>query len=92
MGFAWDKAKAKRNLAKHRVSFDEATSVFSDPLAVSGADPDHSFGEARYISFGVSILGRLLVVCHTYKAGIIRIISARPATRLEKTIYEEDTN
>jgi uncharacterized protein len=92
MSFAWDKAKATRNLAKHGVSFDEAMSVFFDPLAVSGADPDHSLGEARYISFGISILGRLLVVCHTHRAGTIRIISARPATRLEKRIYEEETN
>jgi len=77
------------NLRKHGVSFDEAAMVFLDQLAVSGADPDHSVGESRYITFGVSSLGKLLVVTHTYRPGGIRIISARRVTRVERNIYEE---
>jgi hypothetical protein len=76
-------------MRKHGVSFDEAGSVFLDQLAVSGPDPDHSVGESRYITFGVSSLGRLLAVSHTYRPGAIRIISARRATRAERKIYEE---
>ena len=71
------------------VSFDEAGSVFIDPLAVSGHDPDHSEDESRYISFGLSSLGRILVISHTYIKGTIRIISARLATRKERQFYEE---
>jgi uncharacterized DUF497 family protein len=87
--FEWDPSKAKKNLNKHGVSFEEATSVFYDALMVTGADPDHSVGEERLISFGVSSSGRLLVVAHTERGSTIRIISARIATRLERKIYEE---
>jgi hypothetical protein len=87
--FEWDTAKAASNMRKHGVSFDEAGSVFLDQLAVSGPDPDHSVGESRYITFGVSSLGRLLAVSHTYRPGAIRIISARRVTRVERKIYEE---
>jgi hypothetical protein len=87
--FEWETAKAASNMRKHGVSFDEAGSVFLDQLAVSGPDPDHSVGESRYITFGVSSLGRLLAVSHTYRPGAIRIISARRATRAERKIYEE---
>ncbi|MCC6657931.1 MAG: BrnT family toxin [Rhodocyclaceae bacterium] len=87
--FEWDAGKAASNLRKHGVSFDEAGSVFLDPLALSGPDPDHSAGEARYISIGFSRLGRLLLVSHTYRPGTICIIGARPATRAERKIYEE---
>lgn len=87
--FEWDTAKAASNVRKHGVSFDEAGSVFLDQLAVSGPDPDHSVGESRYITFGVSSLGRLLAVSHTYRPGAIRIISARRVTRAERKIYEE---
>jgi uncharacterized DUF497 family protein len=87
--FEWDTAKAASNMRKHGVSFDEAGSVFLDQLAVSGPDPDHSVGESRYITFGVSSLGRLLAVSHTYRPGAIRIISARRVTRAERKIYEE---
>lgn len=90
MRFTWDPQKAKANLHKHGVSFDEAATTFLDPYAVSGPDPDHSIGEERYITFGYSQLGRLLAVCHTYRPGIIRIINARRVTRGERKIYEED--
>lgn len=89
MKYEWDAEKATANRRKHDVSFDEAASVFLDSLAVSGADPDHSIGESRYITFGLSSLGRLLVVSHTYRSGGIRIISARRATRAERKVYEE---
>lgn len=90
MKFDWDTAKAAANLSKHGVSFDEAGSVFLDPLALSGPDPDHSAGEHRYVTFGMSSLGRLLIVCHTHRPGVIRIISARRVTRAERKIYEEN--
>lgn len=89
MKFEWDTAKAASNVRKHGVSFDEAGSVLLDQLAVSGPDPDHSAGESRYITFGMSIYGRLLTVSHTYRPGAIRIISARRVTRAERKIYEE---
>lgn len=87
--FEWDTAKAASNLRKHGVSFDEAGSVFLDLLAVSGLDPDHSIKESRYITFGNSSLGQLIAVSHTYRPGMIRIISARRATRAERKLYEE---
>jgi len=89
MNFDWDPQKAEANLRKHGVSFDEAATVFLDPMAVSGPDPKHSVGEDRYITFGFSRLGRLLAICHTYRPGAIRIISARRVTRGERKIYEE---
>lgn len=89
MEFEWDAPKAEANIQKHGVSFDEAASVFLDQLAVSGQDPDHSVGEARYITFGMSSLGRLLSVSHTYRTGGIRVISARRVTRIERKFYEE---
>ena len=89
MRFDWDSKKAQSNLRKHGVSFDEAATVFLDPHAVSGPDPDHSIGEGRYVTFGYSQLGRLLAVCHTYQPGIMRIINARRLTRGERKIYEE---
>jgi len=89
MKFEWDTAKAKANVRKHGVSFDEAGSAFLDQLALSGPDPDHSMGEPRYITFGMSGLGRLLAVSHTHRPGVIRIISARRVTRAERKLYEE---
>ena len=89
MKFEWDTAKATANISKHSVSFDEAATVFLDQLALSGPDPDHSTGESRYITFGVSSLGRLLAVSHTYRPGGVRVISARRVTRLERKVYEE---
>ncbi len=90
MDFEWHDLKAASNVGKHAVSFDEAASVFLDQLAVTGSDPDHSVGEARYITFGLSSLGRLLAVSHTYRPGGIRIISTRRVTRSERKLYEED--
>jgi len=87
--FEWDRAKAEDNIAKHGVSFGEATTALRDPLSTTGVDPDHSFGEERFITFGVSTRGRLLVVAHTDHEDIIRIISAREATRTGREIYEE---
>ena len=89
MHFEWNPAKAKKNLQKHGVSFEEASSVLYDPLAVTGADPDHSEAEERTITFGVSSQGRLLVVAHTERSDAIRIINARIATQHERRIYEE---
>lgn len=89
MRFEWDKRKAAANQRKHRVSFEEASTVFSDDFALTGADPDHSVGESRWLTFGVSDRGRLLVVCHSDEGDIIRVISARPATRAERNLYEE---
>jgi uncharacterized protein len=86
--FEWDRAKADGNIAKHTVSFEEATTALADPLSTTGVDPDHSLGEERFITFGVSTRGRLLVVAHTDRDDIIRIISAREATRAERKIYE----
>jgi uncharacterized protein len=87
--FEWDPPKAAGNVRKHGVTFDEAATVFLDELAVSGSDPDHSVSESRYITFGMSSLGRLLAVSHTYRPGGIRIISARRVVRAERKIYEE---
>ena len=89
MQYEWDSPKAALNLRKHGVSFDEAATVFLDQLAVSGADPDHSLGESRYVTFGMSSLGKLLAVSHTYRPGGVRIISARRVTRFERNMYEE---
>lgn len=86
--FEWDPAKAASNVAKHGVSFEEAASVFQDPLAISFADPDHSVGEPRHLTFGMSYAGRLLAVISTERPGGLRIISARKATRRERGIYE----
>ncbi|MGH9433060.1 MAG: BrnT family toxin [Terriglobia bacterium] len=90
MHFEWDSAKAAKNLRKHQVALEEASSVFYDPLAVTGADPDHSEDEKRLVTFGVSSTHHLLVVSHTERGEAIRIISARRATHHERQIYEED--
>jgi uncharacterized DUF497 family protein len=89
MQFQWDAVKAATNRRKHRVTFEEASSVFADPLALTFRDPDHSAGEARFLTFGISEARRLLVVAHTQRGRSIRLISARRATRSERRIYEE---
>jgi uncharacterized protein len=81
--------RRKANLRKHGVSFEEASTVFYDELAATGADPDHSVGEARFVTFGMSSDHRLLVVSHADRDDTIRIISARAATPPERRIYEE---
>ena len=70
------------------MSFPEAATVFGDPLAATYDDPDHSSEEDRFITLGLSTQGRLLIVCHTYRVQYTRIISARPITRRERTLYE----
>jgi len=89
MRFTWDPKKADGNRRKHGVSFEEASTAFRDPLAGTGSDPDHSLGESRFVTFGLSNRHRLLAVAHAEESDIIRIISARPATRQESRIYEE---
>ena len=89
MIFEWDPAKAKSNLRKHNIAFEEAATVFRNALSATGPDPDHSIGEERFVTFGVSTSGRLLVVSHAEVGDIIRIISARLATSGERKIYEE---
>ena len=88
MRFEWDRAKAEANRRKHRVSFDEATSAFFDPLSVTIADPDHSAGEERFLTMGKSSKGRLLVVAHAETGSVLRIISARTASAAERKRYE----
>jgi uncharacterized protein len=85
----WDNRKAAANLRKHGVSFEEAVTALEDTLAVTYRDPDHSEDELRFLTFGVSSTGRILVVAHTERAEAIRLISARPATRSERRAYEE---
>jgi len=89
MKVIWDEKKAKENIEKHKVSFTEAETVFYDPFAKLIHDPDHSDGEDRFVILGMSKLLRLLVVCHCYKEddSIIRIISARKATKNETKDY-----
>ncbi len=90
MDFEIDPAKAALNLKKHRVSFEEAASVFGDPLAFTFADPDHSIDEDRWLMFGLSQRARILAVVYTQRRGRYRIISGRLATRHERKIYEEE--
>lgn len=89
--FEWDIDKAVSNAKKHGVTFDEALTVFSDPLARIFDDPDHSEGEPREIIVGHSARARVIVVCFTERQSKIRIISARGATTHERQDYEEDT-
>jgi uncharacterized DUF497 family protein len=89
MEFEWDPKKAIANIQKHNVTFQEAASVFGDPLAITFGDPDHSANENRYITFGLSRRKRLLIVSHTERRGRTRIISARLMDRKERKIYEE---
>ncbi|HEY7185723.1 MAG TPA: BrnT family toxin [Vicinamibacterales bacterium] len=89
--FTWNQAKARANLKKHRVSFEEARSVFFDDEARLLDDPDHSEDEDRFILLGMSTGPRLLVVVHAYRerGGLIRIIPARKATPRERRAYTE---
>ncbi len=87
MQFEWNLDKANSNLKKHGVSFNEASTVFNDPLSVTF--PDFSYGEERYVIIGLSSASRILVVCHTDRADRLRIISARESTRNEQRFYED---
>jgi len=89
MRFEWDREKASRNLRKHSVSFDEAVTVFYDPFSGTFDDPEHSVGERRFITVGYSARGRLLVVSHTERGEVLRIISARLATPRERKRHEK---
>lgn len=91
MNFEWDSNKAKINLEKHSVSFEEASTVFNDENGILFDDPDHSLDEERFIMLGMSSYAKLLIVCHCYRGedNIIRIISARKATKSESKQYEE---
>ena len=91
MKFQWDPRKATKNVARHGITFSEASTVFGDPLASTILDPDHSVGEARLLTIGRSTTGRLIVVSHTDREDEVRIISARPGTRGEKKRYEQDS-
>jgi uncharacterized protein len=91
MSFQWDPSKAVTNAEKHGVSFEEAVTVFGDILATTIDDPDHSIGEFRLLTTGISRSRRLLVVSHTERNGQVRLISARLATRQEQRIYESGT-
>jgi len=88
MKFTWDPEKEKENQRKHGVSFEEATTVFSDPLAGTILDPDHSIEESRFLTIGHSSNNRLIVVSHTEEGDNFRIISAREATTHERKSYE----
>jgi uncharacterized protein len=89
MQFEWNNDKAASNLSKHGVSFEEAKTVFDDPLYVDFYDPDHSEEEERYLIVGQSNRGRLLIVSYTERRDSIRLISAREVTRTEREAYEE---
>jgi uncharacterized protein len=89
MKIEWDERKANSNLIKHGVSFEEAATALSDPMSITGYDPDHSIHEERFITFGISQTGRLLTISHTEEKDIIRIISARKAGKGERELYEE---
>jgi uncharacterized protein len=87
--FEWDPLKARSNLAKHRVGFEEASTVFGDRLSLTIPDPEHSETEKRYVTMGIAFTGKLLVVVHTDRGNNIRIISARRASRRERKSYEK---
>ena len=88
MRFEWDRDKAVANVKKHGVSFDEAVTVFYEPLSATFLDPDHSQEESQLITVGYSAQGRLLVVCHTERRGAVRVINARRATPRERRRHE----
>jgi uncharacterized DUF497 family protein len=87
--YEWDPRKARSNLRRHRMSFDEAASVFFDPLAITFPDPDNSGEEFREITIGRSTRQRVVFLCHTQRGDRTRLISARKATRAERKQYEE---
>lgn len=88
--FEWDPGKAERNILKHGIPFEEAATVFGDPLSVTVSDPEHSAEEDRYIIVGLSRRHRLLIVSFAERGDRIRIISARELTRAERKAYEEE--
>ena len=89
-GFEWDPAKAKTNLQKHGVSFEEASTVFDDPNSITIDDDAHSDEELRFVTMGWSDAGRLVTVCHCDRKQRIRVINARPAEQYEQRQYEQE--
>jgi len=89
LAFEWDEAKAKENLKKHKVGFDERKTIFNDPFLLTFPDIDTTDTEARYVNIGLSIRDRVLVLIHTKRQGRIRIISCRKASARERRHYEE---
>ena len=89
MRFEWDSRKAAANFKKHGVTFQEAATVFGDPLAITFQDPDHSEEEERQLTYGLSQQMRLIIVSHTQRKDQMRIINARLMDRKERVIYEE---
>jgi len=87
--FEWDEEKARTNLRKHKVSFEEAETVFDDPLSITISDPDHSKSERRFLDIGESENGRIIVVSYTQRGSTTRLISGRAATRTERQKYAE---
>ena len=87
--FEWDPEKARKNVQKHQVDFEEASTIFDDPQFITFLDDEHSFYEERYITIGLSNKDRLLMVAHTEREDRIRIVSARKATKNEETFYAE---
>jgi uncharacterized DUF497 family protein len=90
MQFEWDPEKERRNQAKHGVSFEEASTVFGDPFALTISDPDHSMDENRFLTTGYSARQRLIIVAHTDRGEAIRLISARDVSLAERRAYEEE--
>lgn len=89
ISFEWDANKNEANIQKHGMSFEEAVTVFDDSFAILFDDPDHSYGEERFLIIGVSCETKICIVSHCYRNGnVIRIISARQATKNEKLFYE----
>ena len=88
MRFEWDPEKAAASLAKHGVSFDEASTVFGDPLATTVEDLEHSEDEERFLTTGLSARQRVVIVWHTDREDTVRIVGAREATSRERRIYE----
>jgi uncharacterized DUF497 family protein len=89
MRFEWDRGKSKSNLSKHDVPFEEAATVFGDPLSLTISDPGHSDEEDRFVTIGVSSKLRTIVLVHTDRGDHVRIVSARQATTRERKDYEE---
>ena len=88
--FDWNPEKAASNLKKHEVSFEEVATVFDDPAFITLLDEAHSHSEERYLTIGLSASNRLLLIAHAERAGKVRLISARKATKNERRFYEED--
>lgn len=89
LDFEWDEAKANANLKKHKISFEEAKTVFADPFSITVDDPKHSIDERRFVDLGAAASGKVLVVSYTQRGEKIRLISCRKATKTERKEYEK---